>query len=98
MRRPSIRRIEKGRRMRNGHRRTAWLQALAFALTFLWASSVEAQSPLGPAFLVNPPSAGNQDQPDLQFDGDGNLWLAWVDSIGIAGQDAEFDRLVARAV
>jgi hypothetical protein len=95
---PSTRRIEKGRSMQNGHRRMEWLRVLAFVLPFLWASSLEAQSPLGPAFLVNPPSAGNQDQPDLHFDGDGNLWLVWVDSVGIAGQDAEFDRLKTRAV
>jgi len=57
-----------------------------------------AQSPIGSAFLVNPPSVGTQDQQDLQFDENGNLWIAWVDFISINGQDAEFDRVLARAV
>lgn len=75
--------------------RTAWLRRLACLAPCFVATSVVAQTPIGPAFLVNPPSVGNQDQPDVQFDKSGNLWVAWLDS---EGSDADFDRLTARSV
>jgi hypothetical protein len=75
-----------------------WLQALVFGAICLLAPSLEAQSPLGSAFLVNPPSVGRQNQSDLQFDVQGNLWVAWVDSISQNGQDADFNRVMARSV
>jgi hypothetical protein len=81
--------------MQNRHQGTDWLQILAFAAACLFASCLEAQSPIGSAFLVNPPSVGTQDEPDLQFDENGNLWVAWLDSIGF---EADFDRVMARAV
>ncbi|HEY2291585.1 MAG TPA: hypothetical protein VGM86_12875 [Thermoanaerobaculia bacterium] len=56
---------------------------------------MEAQTPLGPAFLVNPESVGAQDSPDLQFDGAGRLWFVWTDLIGL---EPESDRVVARAL
>ncbi len=81
--------------MKNRHQGTDWLQIVAFAAACLFASCLEAQSPIGAAFLVNPPSVGNQNQPDLQFDENGNLWVAWLDSIGF---EADFDRVMARTV
>ena len=84
--------------MQNENQGRWWLQALACAAACLFASSLTAQNPLGSAFLVNPPSVGTQDQPDLQFDERGNLWIAWVDGISRDGQDAEFDRLMARGI
>lgn len=77
--------------------RTLCLQ-LACAAWFLSTAALMAQSPIGSVFLVNPPSVGTQDQQDLQFDESGNLWIAWIDFIGINGQDANFDRVMARAI
>ena len=65
------------------------------AVTSLVAPALEAQSPVGSVFLVNPPSLGTQDAPDLQFDERGNLWIAWLDSIGFL---PDFNRLIVRAV
>lgn len=81
--------------MQSRHHRTLSLQILACAAWFLSPVALMAQTPVGSAFLVNPPSVGTQDEPDLQFDKNGNLWLAWLDGIGA---DADFDRLMARAV
>jgi hypothetical protein len=81
--------------MQNRHQGTGWLLILACAAACIFASSLAAQTPIGPAFLVNPPSVGNQNQPDLQFDENGNLWVAWLDSIGF---EADFDRVMVRAV
>src|SRR6476469_9456871 len=81
--------------MQNRHQGTGWLLILACAAACVFASSLAAQTPIGPAFLVNPPSVGNQNQPDLQFDENGNLWVAWLDSIGF---EADFDRVMVRAV
>ncbi len=71
--------------------------ALILAWAAVWAPArpLVAQSPIGPAFRVNSPSVGSQDQPDLLFDGDGNLWFTWVDSLGAF---PDFDRVVARRV
>ncbi|PYQ56830.1 MAG: hypothetical protein DMF53_24350, partial [Acidobacteria bacterium] len=62
---------------------------------FFFASVLKAQTPLGPAFLVNPESVGAQDNPDLQFDGAGRLWFVWTDLIGL---EPESDRVMARAL
>src|SRR6478672_1934409 len=84
--------------MKGGHLSAVWLQALAAFASCLLATSLEAQSPIGSAFLVNPPSVGRQNQSDLQFDVQGNLWVAWTDSISQDGQDADFNRVMARHV
>jgi hypothetical protein len=81
--------------MQSRHQRTGWLPVLACATACILASSLAAQSPIGSAFLVNSPSVGTQNQPDLQFDDKGNLWLAWVDSIGLF---ADSDRIIGRQV
>jgi hypothetical protein len=84
--------------MKNRRQRILWLQVLVCAISCLCAASLEAQLPLGPAFLVNPPSVGTQDQQDLRFDENGNLWIAWVDFQDIDGQSSGFDRVIARAM
>jgi hypothetical protein len=70
-------------------------QFILCATACLFASSLAAQSPIGSEFLVNAESLGAQNQPDLQFDNHGRLWMALVDS---NGPDAEFDRVLARTV
>ena len=65
------------------------------AAAFLLVSTLSAQSPLGPEFLVNPQSVGLQHLPDLQFGDDGELWITWLDT---AGPDAVSNRVRARAV
>lgn len=77
----------------NQHRWQKWL--IAFTAACLLPSSLLAQSPIGSAFLVNPESLGAQDSPDLQLDEAGNLWITWLDSIGVS---AQFDRVIARSV
>src|SRR5947199_10868674 len=73
-----------------------WGARLAgFAIVCLLTSALEAQTPLGPEFLVNPESVGAQDNPDLQFDGAGRLWFVWTDLIGL---EPESDRVMARAL
>jgi hypothetical protein len=84
--------------MKNRRQRTLWLQVLICASSCLPVSSLEAQTPLGPAFLVNPPSVGTQDQPDLHLDESGNLWIAWIDFQDVDGQSSGFDRLMARSI
>jgi hypothetical protein len=84
--------------MQTRHPHPALSCVLLFAVTCLSASSLAAQIPIGSALLVNPPSVGNQNQPDLRFDEKRNLWVAWVDSLDDAGQGADFDRVVARAI
>jgi hypothetical protein len=81
--------------MQSKHPNTKRLRALVFALVCVVAPSLDAQSPIGSAFLVNPPSLGTQDAPDLQFDENGNLWIAWLDSIGFL---PTFNRLTVRAI
>jgi hypothetical protein len=71
------------------------LPLLAVTLSCFLANSLAAQSPIGPKILVNPPSAGAQDSPDLEFDDRGNLWITWLDT---RGPDASSDRVMARAV
>src|SRR5436305_9111552 len=76
--------------------RSNWRPWLAgFVKAFFFASVLKAQTPLGPAFLVNPESVGAQDSPDLQFDGAGSLWFVWTDLIGL---EPESDRVMARAL
>jgi hypothetical protein len=84
--------------MKNRRQLTLWLQIPIYAFSCLLASSLEAQTPLGQAFLVNPPSVGTQDQPDLHFDDAGNLWIAWIDFQNVDGQSSGFDRLMARSI
>lgn len=70
-----------------------WLAGLAVACLF--ASALEAQTPVGQAFLVNPESVGQQSDSDLQFDEAGRLWFVWTDTIG---EEPESDRVMARAL
>jgi hypothetical protein len=75
--------------------RSRWLLLIGCASAFLGAFPLTAQTPIGSEFQVNPESLGAQNQPDLHFDDEGRLWLAWADSIG---PHAEFNRVMARAV
>jgi hypothetical protein len=79
----------------NRERQHRWPRFLLGAVAFLFVSALRAQSPLGPEFLVNPQSVGLQHLPDLQFGGDGELWIAWLDN---PNDTASSDRLLARAV
>ena len=88
-------RTNKEAEMQNGTQRGLRLGTLTVVTLCFWASSLTAQSPVGPKFLVNPPSSGAQDSPDLQFDNSGRLWITWLDTLG---PDAAFDRVMARAV
>lgn len=84
--------------MQNRHNLKLCFRILACAAWLLLATTLAAQSPMGPAFLVNPPSPATQDQPDLQFDDNGNLWIVWVDFTNNFSPDSNFDRVMARSV
>lgn len=81
--------------MKSRKRHTWRPRLVACVVACLSALPLAAQRPIGSAFLVNSESLGAQDSPDLQFDDDGRLWIAWLD---IIGPDAEFDRVMARVV
>src|SRR5215203_7308413 len=70
-------------------------QLVVCVVACLFTSSLVAQTPVGSEFLVNPESLGAQNQPDLRFDDQGRLWIAWVDSIGL---DADFNRVIVRVI
>ena len=73
-----------------------WKAQLAgIAVVGLFVSALRAQAPVGPVFLVNPESVGQQSDPDLQFDDAGRLWFVWTDTVG---EEPESDRVMARAL